>query len=199
MPAKPDSYGSLTISGRRHAAHRVAWILAHGRDIPEGLFIDHLCCNKRCVNAEHLEAVTPGENVRRVYSPPPGWGAIPEPTWGVLDCVDGQRKYTVEWLSSGSRKIEKKLEFFEDLSDAQSFCRYLTTKKDHADDAVWLPTDIRQRLLRAFTEKGVESWLATPHRDLNQKTPLDAMKRGQFGRLREITAWMDSFNYRNAG
>jgi hypothetical protein len=36
--------------------------------IPEGLTIDHLCTNKACVNPEHLEPVTRGENVRRHYS-----------------------------------------------------------------------------------------------------------------------------------
>ncbi len=33
--------------------------------VPEGLTIDHLCRNRRCVNPEHLEAVTQGVNVLR--------------------------------------------------------------------------------------------------------------------------------------
>lgn len=37
--------------------------------VPEGLHLDHLCRVRRCVNPQHLEPVTPGENVRRGNSP----------------------------------------------------------------------------------------------------------------------------------
>lgn len=45
-------------------AHRAAFISGKG-PIPQGLEIDHLCRNTRCVNPDHLEAVTRLENVRR--------------------------------------------------------------------------------------------------------------------------------------
>jgi len=45
-------------------AHRVAYeeFIA---PIPEGLQLDHLCRVRRCINANHLEPVTCGENLRR--------------------------------------------------------------------------------------------------------------------------------------
>lgn len=62
-----NGYGILRVAGYGSTpdrAHRVAYTLAHG-SIPAGLEIDHLCRNKECVRAEHLEAVTHAENCRR--------------------------------------------------------------------------------------------------------------------------------------
>lgn len=47
-------------------AHRVAWERIHG-PIPEGMEIDHLCEQRDCVNPEHMEVVTHGENTRRAH------------------------------------------------------------------------------------------------------------------------------------
>lgn len=49
-------------------AHRVAYELLVG-PIPEGLFIDHLCRNRGCVNPAHLEPVTNRENCLRGMAP----------------------------------------------------------------------------------------------------------------------------------
>lgn len=57
-------YGQVSVDGRVVYAHRIAYERAHG-PIPEGLVVDHICCNPSCVNPAHLEAVTNGENIRR--------------------------------------------------------------------------------------------------------------------------------------
>lgn len=46
------------------STHRFAYKLVKGA-IKEGLTLDHLCRNHACVNPEHLEPVTIGENNRR--------------------------------------------------------------------------------------------------------------------------------------
>lgn len=60
-----SGYGSFWLGGEHMTAQRAAWILHHGEQIPEGLEIDHLCKNRRCVNPLHLEAVTHQTNLSR--------------------------------------------------------------------------------------------------------------------------------------
>lgn len=67
-----NGYGRLRVydpDGRRRMvpAHRAVYELMVG-PIPEGLTIDHLCFNKRCVNLSHLEPVSAGENSRRAVA-----------------------------------------------------------------------------------------------------------------------------------
>lgn len=62
-----DGYGVIKIGGRAgrpHAAHRVSYE-THVGAIPSDLQLDHLCRVRCCVNPEHLEPVTTGENTRR--------------------------------------------------------------------------------------------------------------------------------------
>lgn len=57
-------YGHMAFNGRPALVHRVNYELFVG-PIPDGLVLDHLCRNPPCVNPEHLEAVTQGENINR--------------------------------------------------------------------------------------------------------------------------------------
>lgn len=62
---KDTGYGQFAWkeAGRRAPtnAHRAAWMLLVG-PIPEGMFVDHLCHNRGCVNPEHLRLATPKQN-----------------------------------------------------------------------------------------------------------------------------------------
>lgn len=61
-------YGRLWRNGKQRFAHRVMWQEANG-PISDGLQIDHLCRNPKCVRVDHLEVVTPATNVMRSNNP----------------------------------------------------------------------------------------------------------------------------------
>lgn len=62
-------YPQLDFNGARWSVHRLSYII-HKGEIPKPLTIDHLCRQTRCVNPDHLEAVTNKVNGLRGYSEP---------------------------------------------------------------------------------------------------------------------------------
>ena len=74
---RPNGYGKFLYRDKLDGSHRAAYKMFIG-DIDDGMVIDHIChnlditCNKgdeclhrRCVNPEHLEAITHLSNVQR--------------------------------------------------------------------------------------------------------------------------------------
>jgi len=61
-----NGYGrwGITLYGKRvRRTHQIAWILTHGRLLPDGKLIRHKCDNRLCCNPGHLELGTHQENM----------------------------------------------------------------------------------------------------------------------------------------
>lgn len=60
-------------------AHRAAWVAITGQQIPDGMTVDHICKNRRCVNPTHLRLLSNFENARRTSGR----------DWPVGGCING--------------------------------------------------------------------------------------------------------------
>lgn len=57
-------YPRMKLNDRTCAAHIVSYVNVNGY-VPGNKQIDHVCRNRRCVNPDHLEMVTPKRNAIR--------------------------------------------------------------------------------------------------------------------------------------
>lgn len=76
-------YGSINIRGKNYRAARVAWTIHKGA-IPDGITVDHLCNQRRCVEIEHLRLVTERANTWRRGAARRRWS---EDCWDLLPAI----------------------------------------------------------------------------------------------------------------
>lgn len=57
-------YGHYRCGGKLTYAHRFSYALFNN-GVPEGMTVDHICGNARCVNPEHLQLATSEDNAAK--------------------------------------------------------------------------------------------------------------------------------------
>jgi hypothetical protein len=62
-----SGYASFSVGRKTWRVHR--YVLSLVEPLIDGMVVDHLCKNRLCCNPEHLEQVTPRENVMRSDAP----------------------------------------------------------------------------------------------------------------------------------
>ena len=81
-----NNYAQIRREGKLVFAHRAAYELLYG-PIPDGLEIDHTCNNPRCINTDHLEAVTHQENCKRAFQRGRRSPSGPKLSFGIAQAV----------------------------------------------------------------------------------------------------------------
>ena len=89
-----EGYGQRSVFGKQTSAHRAMWLLLRG-PIPDHLECDHLCRNRWCVNLDHIELVTPQQNMARGEAWPKSRASRMASTW----------KTTPEQRDEGTRRV----------------------------------------------------------------------------------------------
>ena len=56
-------YGRISIGHKTYQVHRLAWELANGEEIPDGMLVRHTCDNPPCSEPTHLLLGTDADNV----------------------------------------------------------------------------------------------------------------------------------------
>ncbi len=85
---KKDGHGGTT-------AHRAAWTHVNGQ-IPDGMTVDHVCKNRRCVNVNHLRLLSNFENGRRTFGR----------DWPVGKCANGHPDSELRQNSRGRMECQ---------------------------------------------------------------------------------------------
>lgn len=63
----PSGYGQIRVPllGRSIVAHKFSYVI-HKGEIPAGLYIDHICHERTCVNPDHLRLATNKQNMENL-------------------------------------------------------------------------------------------------------------------------------------
>jgi hypothetical protein len=105
--AKCDRYGYGVFYAQGHylSAHRVAWEVANGRAVPEGMHILHSCHEPSCVDPDHLR---PGTHADNMADKAARWGYhYPRLPRGLTPRPSGSQSHLAKLVESQVREIRE--------------------------------------------------------------------------------------------
>jgi len=107
----PTGYGSFHLAKSNRPAHRVSWEMANG-PIPDGINMDHICHNRKCVNPGHLRFATQKQNSENLV------GAYSNSRSGLrgVHWHKHKRRWVAEVQHNGARV---QVGYFRDAADAE--------------------------------------------------------------------------------
>lgn len=91
-----SGYGQIRVDGKRIKVHRYAWERVNG-PVPQGMEIDHICHNRKCVDVCHLRLATREQNVSNRD------GARRDSSTRIRNVKPNGRGYAVQVQSNGER------------------------------------------------------------------------------------------------
>lgn len=109
-------YGRFLHNGRNRHAHRIAWLLFHGRE-PNGVVM-HTCDNPSCVKPKHLRIGTQRENIH--------------------DCVAKDRNFKPRGSLNSQAKLteEQVAAIRKEYNQTNCTKRFLACKYNMSDSAI---------------------------------------------------------------
>ena len=121
-----SNYGWVTREGHQQLAHRLSYKLHYG-DIPDGMFVDHICHNKPCVRPDHLRLATPSENAQNRR------GARSDSTTGIRGVSPNGKRFEARISVDGKRISVGTFDTPEEAGEAARLARLEHYTHSHLD------------------------------------------------------------------
>jgi hypothetical protein len=86
---KPGQYGGFQLGRKCYLAHRISWIICHGKDLSADACVCHHCDNTTCVRPDHLFVGTQRDNTHDMIAKGRAKNVIADRLRARSSCIKG--------------------------------------------------------------------------------------------------------------